>query len=75
MQLPAANLLRNSDYYCFIGITTDAVEEDIKESTKVKDLRLARPMLEVSNVSVTTRDLLEHLRYIGRHFYYNRVLI
>lgn len=66
VQLPAANRLRDSEHYVFIGVTKVAVEEELDDNMKVEELEyLAKPILEVA-VSKLTRDLNKLHHDLGR---------
>lgn len=57
VELPAANLLRNSDAYVFIGVTVDAAEVQFDDSSHIGDLQLIYPAIEVSEPKRDSRRL------------------
>lgn len=84
VQLPASNYLRDSVHYVFIGVTKQAVEEELDDEMTVEDLHiLAKPILEVSEPKLT-RDLNTLNHILGIYipllalfytFFYRRPLI
>ncbi|KAH3779771.1 phosphatidylinositol 4,5-bisphosphate 3-kinase catalytic subunit alpha isoform-like [Dreissena polymorpha] len=64
IELPAANRLRSSSHYVFVGVTRDAEEKEMDPRVPITDLPLIKPILEISE-PLETRDWERHFTETG----------